>query len=73
MKNKMKLEVPPTSWLVSQMEQCANIYYLSGGADPSPVEKIELRRISDIDPHKRLNSLIQKGLLEEAEVSRISE
>lgn len=67
----MKLEVPRSSWFVLQLEQCANIYYLSGNVNLSTslIDKIELCKISDIDPHKRLNTLIQKGLLEEAEVS----
>lgn len=70
---KMKLDVPKSSWIVLQPEQCANVYYLCGIQSPtsSLVEKVELRRISEIDPQKRMSSLIQKGLLDEAEVSQM--
>lgn len=66
---KYEIPVPVNSWIINQPKLSANMYYLSGKLSGSgKVEFIELRVISETQPENRLTTLIQRGLLKEAEV-----
>lgn len=70
MNSKYALPVPSNTWIINQPKASANIYYLHGDAKKSKyIENVEMCVISQAQPDNRLNTLIQKGLLEEAEVS----
>lgn len=72
MKCKYTLPVPANTWIINQPKASANVYYLHGHGDAKKskfIENIEMRAISQAQPDNRLNTLIQKGLLEDAEVS----
>lgn len=70
MNRKYALPVPANTWIINQPKASANIYYLHGDAKKSKfIDNVEMRVITQTQPDNRLNTLIQKGLLEEAEVS----
>lgn len=55
-------------WLVQQPKSAVNIYYVTGNAhDKQQVQEIEMKILSETQPSLRLNKLIRKGRLEEAE------
>lgn len=72
MKCNYELTVPEFAWLIQQPKSAMNMYYLHGIDGGSVmVQEIEMRIISETQPDQRLKKLIQKGHLDEAEVSDV--
>lgn len=69
MKCKFDLPVEKTSWLTIQTKSSLDFYHLYGNQlDTDVVQEIEMKIITEARPSERLKKLLQRGLLEEAEV-----
>lgn len=65
-----EIPVPDLAWIIHQPKLSANMFYLCGAADEFKViNSLILRIISETDPAKRYKTLIERGALDEAEVS----
>lgn len=68
MECKYELDMAEHVWLVQQPKSAVNIYYVTGSAhDKQQVQEIEMKILSETQPSLRLDKLIRKGRLEEAE------
>lgn len=73
MKCNYELTVPEFAWLIRQPKSAMNMYYLHGIHGGSEiVQEIEMRIISETQPDQRLRKLIQRGHLDDAEVSGVA-
>lgn len=65
--------MPENTWLVRQPKSSVNMYFIGGNSfDTKYVQEIEMKIISETQPSQRLKKLIQKGHLNEAEVSLLT-
>lgn len=69
MECKFSLPVSNEIWLMAQPKSAANIFYLNGlkSSTFGSIERIDLRMVSESQPEKRLQTLLAKKLLVEAE------
>ncbi|XP_055536663.1 uncharacterized protein LOC129725174 [Wyeomyia smithii] len=68
MECKYDLEMNEYVWLVQQPKSAVNIYYITGNPKDKPhVQEIEMMILSETQPSLRLEKLIRKGRLDEAE------
>lgn len=68
MECKYDLEMTEHVWLVQQPKSAVNIYYITGNPkDQLHVQEIEMKILSETQPSLRLEKLIRKGRLDEAE------
>lgn len=66
---KWSLPVDQNASLVMQPKSSACIYYLCGIQSPQSdfIDQVELRMVSESRPEKRLQTLLERGLLDEAD------
>ncbi|KAL1404037.1 hypothetical protein pipiens_019096, partial [Culex pipiens pipiens] len=65
---KYELDMGEHVWLVQQPKSALNMYYITGNArDQHHVQEIEMKILSETQPALRLDKLIRKGRLDEAE------
>lgn len=70
MECKFTLPISEKIWLITQPKSAANIFYLCDvQASLMTSHRIDLRMVSESQPEKRLQTLLAKGLIDEAEVS----
>lgn len=68
MECKYELDMNEYVWLVQQPKSAVNIYYITGNPyDKQYVQEVEMKILSETQPSLRLDKLIRKGRLEEAE------
>lgn len=68
MECKYELDMNEYVWLVQQPKSAVNIYYITGNSyDKQYVQEVEMKILSETQPSLRLDKLIRKGRLEEAE------
>lgn len=73
MECKFTLPISERIWLFTQPKSAANIFYLCGvQASLMNSHRIDLRMVSESQPEKRLQTLLAKGLIEEAEVRAVN-
>lgn len=66
---KVSLPISSHVWLINQPKSSENIFYFGGhrSSDTKIMESIYLHMVSESQPEKRLQTLLTKGMLSEAE------
>lgn len=66
---KSELNLPGTTWLVSQQKSTVNMHFISGlNNEDNFVQTIEIKSITESDPEERFKKLLLRGRFDEAEI-----